>query len=292
MACHCLRIEVEPKDIMQTTMESSTVQQQLDLPYRITPDQQVFFRTNGYIKLKHVLSADVLEHYGNEITDCVKRLNTQTLPMSQRNTYQRAFLQIMNIWRKSEIVRQFVYSKRLAHIAADLMGVRGVRLYHDQALYKEPSGGFTPWHADQYYWPLSNPNTCTVWIPLQATPLEMGPLAFAARSQNMTFGRDLEISDESEKQIEAALQQAKYPLDESPFDLGEVSYHSGWTYHRAGPNGSTLPRRVMTIIYMEDGIRLLQPVRKAHESDWKAWMPNAAVGQAVDTPLNPILYRT
>jgi hypothetical protein len=28
------------------------------------------------------------------------------------------------------------------------MEVEGVRLYHDQALFKEAEGGITPWHAD------------------------------------------------------------------------------------------------------------------------------------------------
>jgi len=31
------------------------------------------------------------------------------------------------------------------------MGVQGVRLYHDQALIKEPGGKPTPWHQDYYY---------------------------------------------------------------------------------------------------------------------------------------------
>lgn len=70
--------------------------------------------------------------------------------------------------------------KKLASIASQLLEVDGVRMYHDQALFKEPSGGHTPWHADQYYWPLSSDRTVTVWIPLQATPLELGPLPSAA----------------------------------------------------------------------------------------------------------------
>ena len=41
-------------------------------------------------------------------------------------------------------------------IATQLLGCDGVRLWHDQALYKEPSGGFTPWHADQQYWPMAS----------------------------------------------------------------------------------------------------------------------------------------
>ena len=130
-----------------------------------------------------------------------------------------------------------------------------MRLYHDQALYKEGGGGITPWHADQYYWPLSNANTCTVWIPLQQTPMEMGPLAFAAGSQNLLAGRDLVISDKSEEEIRDLIAGGRYRLDESPFELGEVSYHSGWTYHRAGRNVSSKARKVMTIIYMDAEMR-------------------------------------
>ncbi len=275
---------------MSTTVDLAALRDELDRPFSLTSDQIQFFRTNGYIKLKQVLSPELLEFYGSEITAQVIRLNTLKKPMSQRNTYERAFLQITNLWTKSDIVRQFVFSKRLARIAADLMGTSGVRLYHDQALYKEATGGITPWHADQYYWPLSNANTCTVWVPLQPTPREMGPLAFAVGSQHFTFGRDLVISDESEEKLQAALKEQNFPHEESPFDLGEVSYHYGWTYHHAGPNTSTAPRRVMTIIYMDSDMRLVTPVNKAQEVDRKAWMPDTPIGQVIDAPLTPILW--
>ncbi len=273
-----------------STIDTTSLRRKLDEPYQLTSEQIEFFQKNGYIKLKQVLSPDLIDYYGEEITRKVIELNTQTKPMSQRSTYEKAFLQIMNLWTKSQIVKEFVFSRRLAKIAAELMGVRGVRLYHDQALYKEPSGGITPWHADQYYWPLARPTTCTVWIPLQYTPLEMGPLAFAVGSQNFEFGRDLEISDESEEKLQAALKEANFPLDELPFDLGEVSYHYGWTYHRAGPNTSTDPRKVMTIIYYEDGNTMIAPRNKAHEADWKSWLPGAKIGEPPATHLNPLLY--
>lgn len=265
---------------------------ELERPYGLTPEQVARFQSDGYIKLKHVLSAETLAHYGEEISRKVVELNTLKQPLSQRDTYGRAFLQVMNLWQQSEIVRQFVFSRRLARIAADLMGVRGVRLYHDQALYKESSGGITPWHADQYYWPLARPTTCTVWVPLQATPLNMGPLAFAIGSQNFSFGRDLVISDESETKLQAALKAANFSLDEAPFDLGEVSYHLGWTYHRAGPNTSSQPRKVMTVIYYEDGNPLAAPRNKSQESDWRRWLPGARIGEPAASEINPLLYRS
>ncbi len=278
----------------QATIEPALhtqLRRELDTPMPLSAEQVKFFQEQGYIKLKNVLSPMVIEHYGAEITRLVKELNTNTLPMEQRSTYQKAFLQVMNLWRHSELVKEFVFSKRLAGLAAQLMGVGGVRLYHDQALYKEPGGGITPWHADQFYWPLSNGNTVTVWVPLQATNMDMGPLAFSVGSHKVPIGRTLSISDESEKVISKSLLESGLPLVDEPFDLGEVSFHYGWTFHRAGPNRSTQPRKVMTVIYMEDGIRVIEPQYKAHENDLKAWMPGAKVGEVVDTPLNPVLYR-
>ncbi|HSV15598.1 MAG TPA: phytanoyl-CoA dioxygenase family protein, partial [Tepidisphaeraceae bacterium] len=211
-------------------MTTTTLDAQLhiDSPYALSPAQIAQFRNNGFVKLKDVLSAQMLAHYGREISQKVKELNTLTLPMEQRTTYQKAFLQITNLWTRSDVVKEFVMSKRLGRLAAELMGCRGVRIYHDQALYKEPSGGITPWHADQFYWPLETNHTVTAWIPLQATPLELGPLAFSSGSHRFnSIGREIEISDESEKKLTKALLESGLPLDETPFDLGEVSFHLG-----------------------------------------------------------------
>ncbi len=263
---------------------------ELGMPYDLSADAIAFYRQNGYVKLKNVLSPAVLNHYGPIISDQVIRLNTLTKPMAERTTYERAFLQIMNLWRENEAVREFVFSKRLARIATQLMGVSGVRLYHDQALYKEPSGGITPWHADQFYWPLSSPNTVTVWIPLQETPMDMGPLAFAEGSQHVEIGRDIEISDDSERLLSEALQRENFPLNNTPFDLDEVSFHAGWTFHRAGPNASNQPRKVMTMIYMDQDQRITQPRNRYQQADLEKWLGSYPVGSIPESPLNPVLY--
>lgn len=256
--------------------------------FAVSPEQVQFFQENGYIKLKHVLDKETLTHYGKLITDAVFRLNTLVKPMEERTTYERAFLQVMNLWQESEAIQSFVFSQKLARIASDLLKVEGVRLYHDQALYKEPSGGITPWHADQFYWPLSSDKTVTVWIPLQETPLEMGPLAFAPKSQKLQSGRDMAISDESEKQLAATLQE--FLLEESMYELGEVSFHAGWTYHRAGVNQSDAARKVMTMIYMDKDIKVASPKNSFQEKDWEKWLAQKEIGTVADAYLNPVLY--
>ena len=146
----------------------------IDDLYPLQPAQVAAFREHGYIRLRSVLSPETLAYYGREITRLTLELNEQQVPLAERSTYDRAFLQVMNLWERSPLVGRFVMGQRLARIAAALLEVPGVRLYHDQSLYKEPGGGLTPAHADQYYWPLASDRTITAWIPLQAVPLPMG----------------------------------------------------------------------------------------------------------------------
>ncbi|MEM9922070.1 MAG: phytanoyl-CoA dioxygenase family protein [Bacteroidota bacterium] len=264
----------------------------LNQPYTLTEEQISFYRENRYIKLKQVLPPDVLAHFAQVISQRVKELNTMHLPIEERSTYDKAFLQIMNIWTKDEVVREFVFSKRLAQIATELMGVSGVRMYHDQALFKEPGGGFTPWHADQYYWPLSNDHTVTAWIPMQETPLEMGPLEFSAKSHLLQDGRELKISDDSEQVISKKLRLGDFNQVVEPFELGEVSFHSGWVFHRAGANTTDRMRQVMTVIYMDEQMRLKAPENPNQQNDWETWCPGAEIGEVINSPINPVLYTT
>jgi len=202
-------------------------------------------------------------------------------------------LQVTNVWTRSgsEAVKEIVFSKRLAKIAADLLGLDGIRLFHDQALYKEPGGGVTPWHADQYYWPFSNDLTVTAWIPLQETSLEMGPLEFSSQSHTLPTGRDKEISDESEQLLQQTLKNQGYKHIVEAFEIGEVSFHSGWLFHRAGANRSDKMRSVMTMIYMDKNMKLKAPVNKNQADDWQRWWSASEIGKQIDTPIYPILYQ-
>lgn len=263
----------------------------LNQPYSLTKEQIDYYQKHQFIKLKNVLDAEAIEYFNMAITNKVDELNKETRLLKDRDTYGKAFLQLFNFWLESDEIKSLIFSKRLAQIATELMGVNGVRLYHDQALFKESGGGITPWHADQYYWPLSNDNTITAWIPLQETPLNMGPLEFSAGSFELVAGRELEIGDNSERILEDRLSESRFDHVIEAFDLGEVSFHSGWVFHRAGSNSSGETRKVMTIIYMDKEMKLKQPENEHQQSDWDKWCPGAKVGAEIDTKLNPVLYQ-
>lgn len=273
---------------MNTSTAAAALVDLLDEPYPLTQDQIAAYRRDGYIKLRGVFDAGTLERYGSRIRAVVAEKAKNLPPLHERDTYGKAFQQIFNLWLEDAEIRRFVFSKRLARIATELMGTRGVRMYHDQALFKEPGGGFTPWHADQQYWPLSSEHSITAWIPLQATPVEMGPLQFAIGSHRIHVGRDLEISDESEQLIGRTMKD--FPKDETPFELGEVSFHAGWTMHRAGPNNTDRMRAVMTVIYIDIDMRMSVPKNSNQARDAERWCPGIKPGELIASPINPPMY--
>jgi ectoine hydroxylase-related dioxygenase (phytanoyl-CoA dioxygenase family) len=261
--------------------------------FTVTEAHRAAYQAQGFIKLEQVFSRTQVAEFERHVSAAVAlahKPDAAPLPNSDSDAYARAFTQVMNLWEHSPAVRQWVFSLTLARTAAQLMNVAGVRLYHDQALYKEAGGGYTPWHCDQYYWPLDTDNTITAWIPLQDTPAAMGPLAFSAGSHLLDLGRDLPIGPDSEQKIAQALASHALPYAHCEFNAGDVSFHSGWTFHRADANTTDKPRRAMTVIYMADGTRLKAPENPNQQADWDQWCPGASIGEPVATALNPLLY--
>ncbi len=272
------------------TVSNSNTMNATAIGYPLTQEQINFYQENRYIKLKNVLSPEEVLFFNKVISDKVKELNTEHRPMSERTTYGKAFLQLFNLWTQDENIKSLVFHERIAKIAADLMQVDGVRLYHDQALFKEAGGGITPWHADQHYWPLESDKTITAWIPLQETPLNMGPLEFSSGSHKILDGRELSISDDSEEQIQKRLRVTDFDHVIEAFDIGEISFHSGWVFHRAGANKTNETRKVMTIIYMDKDMKLKKPSNEGQQNDWETWCPGVEIGEVINSPINPVLY--
>ena len=103
-----------------------------------------------------MLSAEVLDYYGKEITRQVLELN-KAGPAAGATHHLR---QGVPADHESLAAERRGAGVRLRQAPGPdrhrLLQTPGVRMYHDQALYKEAGGGYTPWHVDQFYWPLDD----------------------------------------------------------------------------------------------------------------------------------------
>lgn len=259
--------------------------------HELTTEQISNYERDGHTIVRALAKQDEISIYRDVISEIVKEHNYHTKPVEERDTYGKAFIQISNLWKMSESVKKFVLARRFAKIAADLMGVPSVRIYHDQALFKEPGGGHTPWHQDQIYWPLDTDKTITMWMPLVPISEEVGSMTFASESHRNGFITKQEISDESHITLKGyvegkGLEQVSY----GAMAAGDATFHAGWTLHKAPGNPTVQMREVMTIIFIADGLTIAEPNSKARKSDLENWFPDCKPGDAAASPLNPIVY--
>ena len=264
--------------------------------YAVAEDRVAAFRSHGHVVTRDVLTQGELEPCRAVIAGAVDarreiaKGGVYQKPMQERKTYDKAFLQMVNLWEEDDGVAAFALARRFGRIAADLLGVDKVRLYHDQALFKEPGGGFTPWHQDQYYWPLSTNNTLTMWMPLVDAGVEMGTLTFASGLHRAELMANLQISDDSEAVYRQLIREKNVPLATSELMAGDATWHHGWTPHKAPGNATDRMREVMTIIFYE-AEAMITPLRNSNQkSDLERWYPGCKPGDAAISRLTPIVF--
>lgn len=271
-------------------MTETPVAPPLDDDFALDPELVDYFAANGHAVVRGLASPEEAAAYRPSIERAALDTAWDKRPLEERDTYGRAFLQSFNLWRLDPTIARFVLAKRFARVAAGLLGVERVRLYHDQALCKEPGGGRTPWHQDQYYWPLDTDRTVTMWMPLVDVPAEVGSMTFATGSHKLGDLRGRSISDASDGEFTALI--AEHGLVTHTYGAmgaGDATFHAGWTIHSAGPNPSEQMRTVMTIIYMADGVRVLSELTEAQELDRVHWLGGRLPGALADHERNPLL---
>jgi len=262
----------------------------LDSPYALDPEAIETFRQQGHVQLRALASTEEVAAFRPLIDAATEEHRWDKRPLAERDTYGRSFQQAMNLWRRDPRIAAFTLAPRFARVAAALLGCEAVRLYHDQALYKEPGGGGTPWHQDQTYWPFEGAGTITLWMPLADVTADMGPMRFL-RGSHLDGAAGMDgIGDDTEAFFAARATADPVRVDEmGPMRAGDANFHAGWTVHGAHANTSARMRAVMTIIYFADGLRVAAAPSRLQQRDLAAWLPGCVPGGPAVSPLNPVL---
>ncbi|MEA2911645.1 MAG: hypothetical protein QOJ15_3726 [Bradyrhizobium sp.] len=144
----------------------------------------------------------------------------------------------------SGVVERIALSPDLGRLAADLLGVRRIRLWGTSFICKyagAPSKNAIRWHRDMTSWQcLSAPRLLTFWVALESVSPANGGMEFAAGSHRVEaagLGDDADLDD----------------YDGHPIvgPAGTMSAHHCLTGHRSGPNRSPSDRIAMTLHYMD-----------------------------------------
>lgn len=231
----------------------------------ITQSQVEFYQGHGYVIIEDFLNPAELEEWRSSVTEAVVERKGQKIPgragkigeddgINADTEYQsKVFDQLINLWQTSEKVKSLMLNPRIGEMAARLAQVDGIRIWHDQALFKRPWGNPTSWHLDTPFWSFSDRRALSIWVALDDSTLENGCLFFIPGTQQTTgfenpgIGRNMDSIFSIYPQFKSSKTVA------APMKAGSCSFHNGLLIHGAHANMTPGPRRAMTCAYMPDG---------------------------------------
>jgi ectoine hydroxylase-related dioxygenase (phytanoyl-CoA dioxygenase family) len=210
------------------------------------------FQRDGFVRIPAVLGADELAAYAAAVDEAVTRRKVNdTRALADKTPYEQSFIQCQYLWEDFPAVRALTFDQKVTGLAAAMLGAGAVRIWHDQALYKEPGGRATEAHQDHAYWPIAELDALTAWIPLVDVDDALGCMGYAPGTQ----GGDCEFIDIFRTPGAGEAMAAKHADDVVwvPARAGDVLFHHARTVHMARPNRTERMRRVYTVIYFRDG---------------------------------------
>jgi hypothetical protein len=250
--------------------------------YPLTASQRERFRDESFIKLPGVIPPRVLRRLADRLD--------QLLQGEHGDDNPGRFTALEQMWLGDELMRAVALSPRLGNLAADLLGT-DVRIYHDNALSKEPGCGRTPWHHDAEHFPLATLSAVTAWIPVSAISPAMGPLSFARHPDLRGLLADLEFDRTGtsyDTAVSGRIATSDVPIEDGPFAAGDVSFHGALCFHTAGANHTKQSRRALATTYFADGARVVKTPTLISGA-WRDFLPGVAPGGLATSPLNPVV---
>lgn len=215
------------------------------------------YREEGFLVADGFLDADELETW-RTITDeaVAQRLDQNPANSNQRDPdayYAQVFTQCQRLAYTHDGMKQLMFDERLGQIAATLAGVDGIRIWHDQALFKPPYGNPTGFHLDDPFWSFYSKDAISIWIALDDATIENGCLWYLPGTHK-TGRFELTPIDENLGGLFQGYPEWR-SIEALPANCpaGSAVFHNGLVAHGAGANMTAHPRRAMTCAYMPDG---------------------------------------
>lgn len=223
----------------------------------LNQEQMERYRDDGFIVIEDFLTAEELGAWREAVDEAVAAREGYKLPGERSRAgdsyYDNVFTQRINLWMDSEKVRKLMLDERIAKLAADLEGVDGIRIWHDQALIKRPWANPTAWHLDCPYWSFSSRHAISIWIALDDATHQNGCLYFLPGTHKLATFDNVGIGENIADLFKVYPEWATRPSAAAPMKAGSCSFHNGLVAHGAGANMTPGRRRAMTCGFMPDG---------------------------------------
>ena len=229
----------------------------------LSPGQIAQYQTDGFLVIDNFLSAEELQFWRTALDEAVAKRNGNKMPDrkevygkgddADKSYYDNVFDQLLNLWQDNIKMKEIMLDARLGKMAAELAGVDGIRIWHDQALIKKPWANPTSWHLDTPYWSFSDRSALSIWVALDDVTYENGCLFFIPGSHKKTTYENPGIGKNMGEIFKVYPEFKNARSVAALMKAGSCSFHNGLTIHGAHANMTSGLRRAMTCAYMPDG---------------------------------------
>ena len=257
----------------------------------LSPQEIQSYRENGFVLVEDFLTPAELETWRQAVDEAVRQRQDRKLAdgrMREGNSYyDNVFVQRINLWQDHEGMRRLMFDHRIGKMAAELAGVDGIRIWHDQALMKQPWGNPTGWHLDNPYWSFSSRQAISMWVALDDATLENGCLYFLPGTHHTATWDNAPIGQNIGDLFKTYTTWRDRESVAVPMKAGSCSFHNGLLAHGAGANMTPGWRRAMTCAYMPDGSTFNGQQNILTDEQ----MARYKVGDVLeDDEINPLIY--
>lgn len=210
-----------------------------------------------------------------------------------------AFVEDFCNWSRIPAIERFIRESPVAELAAELMGSREVRLYHDHVLVKEPgTRQRTPWHQDLPYYNVDGRLNVSMWIPVDPVS-RSSTLEFVAGSHLGPWFMPRSFLDGQAKWFPDGTLAELPDVDGRPDDFrilgwelepGDLVAFHMLTLHAAGGVDGPNRRRVLSVRFLGDDM-VHAPREWVTSPPFPGLVGELPAGAPMDHPLFPVMLR-
>jgi ectoine hydroxylase-related dioxygenase (phytanoyl-CoA dioxygenase family) len=262
------------------------------MKHKITQEHKDFYQHNGFVAIEGFLDDQELAEWRAVTDDAVRQRLIERNGMTNQDDpdrfYSQVFVQCVRLADTHEGMARLMLDERLGEAAGTLAGVDGIRIWHDQALIKQPYGNPTAWHLDNPYWSFSSRDAISIWVALDRATLANGCLWYLPGTHKVATWNNSGIGENMRDLFKVYPEWQTMQAVPVPVAAGSAVFHNGLVAHGAGANMTPRARPAMTCAYMPDG-SIFNGQRNVLREDY---FQSLKIGDTLDDPRQvPLIWR-